>query len=77
MRSKLQNVVVWLKIREHDITELQPVLMCQVVVWLKIREHDISGSNFKPVLAVVVWLKIREHDITLLFLGPHTLLWFD
>ena len=36
-------VVVWLKIREHDIPEKYSMYSSLVVVWLKIREHDISS----------------------------------
>ena len=35
------NVVVWLKIREHDIYDECIWCFSAVVVWLKIREHDI------------------------------------
>ena len=34
-------VVVWLKIREHDIPVNLLTTVPLVVVWLKIREHDI------------------------------------
>ena len=33
--------MVWLKIREHDITCIFGKSILLVVVWLKIREHDI------------------------------------
>ena len=34
-------VVVWLKIRKHDIFSGKSSCNCIVVVWLKIRKHDI------------------------------------
>ena len=36
-------VVVWLKIRKHDIISCCSVVKLGVVVWLKIRKHDIIG----------------------------------
>ena len=35
-------VVVWLKIRKHDIRLICAVDDFNVVVWLKIRKHDIQ-----------------------------------
>ncbi len=35
------TVVVWLKIRKHDIQTKAIDLAVKVVVWLKIRKHDI------------------------------------
>ena len=35
-------VVVWLKIRKHDIGQVIYIDRGKVVVWLKIRKHDIS-----------------------------------
>ena len=39
---RLVQVVVWLKIREHDIVVDFKEFGIEVVVWLKIREHDIA-----------------------------------
>ena len=82
MASALQKmqklpVVVWLKIREHDIVVPGTNGAVTVVVWLKIREHDIASANVKKVTAVVVWLKIREHDIASCILFACAKLWFD
>ena len=63
----LIQVVVWLKIREHDITIAFKNVSQTVVVWLKIREHDIDDHLLNAALFVVVWLKIREHDILIYF----------
>ena len=35
------KVVVWLKIRKHDIGDKRGIYNKTVVVWLKIRKHDI------------------------------------
>ncbi len=35
-------VVVWLKIRKHDILPVFAPEQAIVVVWLKIRKHDIT-----------------------------------
>ena len=35
------RVVVWLKIRKHDILDFKGASDAMVVVWLKIRKHDI------------------------------------
>ena len=37
----MQLVVVWLKIRKHDINRKGYKDNARVVVWLKIRKHDI------------------------------------
>ena len=70
-------VVVWLKIREHDIFVHREAAEQQVVVWLKIREHDIHRRIMHGRACVVVWLKIREHDIELPPKPVTTSLWFD
>ena len=71
------QVVVWLKIRKHDIlNELLSHLDC-VVVWLKIRKHDISILIYYNVQLVVVWLKIRKHDILAVQIIIVRKLWFD
>ena len=45
------RVVVWLKIREHDILNIGEDAELRVVVWLKIREHDIVfGGNCNHVM---------------------------
>ena len=38
------QVVVWLKIRKHDIYSLIDEADVLVVVWLKIRKHDIKEA---------------------------------
>ena len=57
------SVVVWLKIRKHDIVAKMLILLLTVVVWLKIRKHDIENTIEYNPFNVVVWLKIRKHDI--------------
>ena len=61
--NSVDFVVVWLKIRRHDIPPLWNDLAIYVVVWLKIRRHDISQIPKGVSIFVVVWLKIRRHDI--------------
>ena len=39
------KVVVWLKIRKHDIYLQEVLLLGLVVVWLKIRKHDIRWNG--------------------------------
>ena len=56
-------VVVWLKIRKHDIKYIEAGRGAGVVVWLKIRKHDIIDFIKQNLDYVVVWLKIRKHDI--------------
>ena len=41
----MPKVVVWLKIRKHDIENGVFYFNSQVVVWLKIRKHDIAKEN--------------------------------
>ena len=60
-------VVVWLKIRKHDILDKLTPALRGVVVWLKIRKHDITDIQNNEEENVVVWLKIRKHDIKILF----------
>ena len=57
------TVVVWLKIRNHDIHRWLSWVALLVVVWLKIRNHDIRKTKNRKGITVVVWLKIRNHDI--------------
>ena len=44
----IEHVVVWLKIRKHDIIVREHEQQQLVVVWLKIRKHDIDDvkKNF-------------------------------
>ena len=47
------RVVVWLKIRKHDIVDSGVLRAGTVVVWLKIRKHDISPGDL--VVLRVLW----------------------
>ena len=70
-------VVVWLKIRKHDISLPFTNNLSTVVVWLKIRKHDILHSLKHLLHPVVVWLKIRKHDIQAVNSDGELVLWFD
>ena len=77
LSTAIELVVVWLKIRKHDIDFPDIFWQMAVVVWLKIRKHDILIDMIKKIDLVVVWLKIRKHDIVDGLKKPRGLLWFD
>ena len=77
LMARYPDVVVWLKIRKHDIVLHLPIYHNPVVVWLKIRKHDIQSEDAMTNKYVVVWLKIRKHDIYSIKQNNLFLLWFD